>query len=152
MVVAAAIQDHGLQVDKFIMLDSAIPAEAFDPSLADYNSANHLVHADWTGYPSQSWAARWHEFYNSDPDDSRGKLTWKGRFSRVCPVAVNFYSSGDEVLGAKRFLCTPAPHKPPAAVPRPGGRRTRRVGLTCRVRGARAGTSSRSATRSCPAA
>lgn len=25
-------------------------------------------------------------------------MTWKGRFSRVIPVAVNFYSSGDEVL------------------------------------------------------
>lgn len=38
MVVAAAIQDYGLQVDKFIMLNSAIPSEAFEPSLADYSS------------------------------------------------------------------------------------------------------------------
>lgn len=98
MVAAAAIQDYGMQVDKLIMLNSAIPSEAFDPSLADYSAANHLVHADWTGYPSQCWASRWHEFYNADPDDARGKLTWKGRFSRVASVAVNFYSSGDEVL------------------------------------------------------
>ena len=98
MVVAAAIQDYGLQVDKFIMLNSAIPSEAFEPSLADYSPSNHLVHADWTGYPSQCWAARWHEFFAADPNDARGKLTWKGRFANVCPVAVNFYSSGDEVL------------------------------------------------------
>ncbi len=98
MVVAAAIQDYGLQVDKFIMLNSAIPSEAFEPSLADYSSANHLVHADWTDYPSQCWVARWHEFFANDPNDARGKLTWKGRFSKVKSVAVNFYSSGDEVL------------------------------------------------------
>lgn len=98
MVVAAAIQDYGLQVDKFIMLNSAIPSEAFDPSLADYSPSNHLVHADWTAYPSKCWVSRWHEFYNSNANDARGKLTWKGRFSRVCSVAVNFYSSGDEVL------------------------------------------------------
>lgn len=98
MVVAAAIQDYGLKVDKFIMLNSAIPSEAFDPSLADYSSANHLVHTDWTAYPSQCWAARWHEFYKSNPNDARGKMTWRGRFSDVKPLAVNFYSSGDEVL------------------------------------------------------
>lgn len=97
MVVAAAIQDYGLQVDKFIMLNSAIPSEAFEPSLADYSSANHLVHADWTDYPSQCWVARWHEFFSKNPNDARGKLTWKGRFSKVKSVAVNFYSSGDEV-------------------------------------------------------
>lgn len=98
MVVAAAIQDYGLQVDKFIMLNSAIPSEAFEPSLADYSPSNHLVHADWTGYPSQCWAARWHEFFAADPNDARGKLTWKGRFAGVKSVAVNLYSSGDEVL------------------------------------------------------
>lgn len=98
MVIAAAIQDYGLEVDKFIMLNSAIPSEAFDPSLADHSPSNHLVHADWTAYPSKCWASRWHEFYNSDATDARGKLTWKGRFSRVCSVAANFYSSGDEVL------------------------------------------------------
>ncbi len=98
MVVAAAIQDYGMTVDKFIMLNSAIPSEAFEPSLADHSSDNHLVHVDWRGYPSRCWAARWHEFYTGDANDARGKLTWKGRFSKVKSVAVNFYSSGDEVL------------------------------------------------------
>lgn len=35
LVVAAAIQDYGMQVEKLIMLNSSIPSEAFDPSLAD---------------------------------------------------------------------------------------------------------------------
>ncbi len=98
MVAAAAIQDYGMQVDKLIMLNSAIPSEAFDPSLSDASASNHLVHESWTNYPSACWTSRWHEFYNANPADARGKLTWKGRFSNVIPVAVNFYSSGDEVL------------------------------------------------------
>ena len=98
LVAAAAIQDYGMQVEKLIMLNSAIPAEAFEPSLADYSPENHLVHVEWRGYPSRCWAARWHEFYAGNANDSRGKLTWKGRFSRVKSIAVNFYSSGDEVL------------------------------------------------------
>lgn len=98
MVVAAAIQDYGLQVDKFIMLNSAIPSEAFSPTLFDPSPSNHLVHESWTNYPSACWTSRWHEFYKSDPNDARGKLTWRGRFTKVIPVAVNFYSSGDEVL------------------------------------------------------
>lgn len=98
VVAASAIQDHGMSVDKFIMLNSAIPSEAFDPSLADYSPSNHLVHEAWRGYTSRCWTARWHELFADDPNDARGKLTWKGRFAQVLPVAVNFYSSGDEVL------------------------------------------------------
>lgn len=98
MVVAAAIQDYGLQVEKFIMLNSAIPSEAFEPSLASYTPDNHLVHVDWTNYPSFCWMARWYQFFANDSNDTRGKLTWRGRFSGVKPVAVNFYSSRDEVL------------------------------------------------------
>ena len=98
MVAAAAIQDYGLKFDKFIMLNSAIPSEAFEPSLADCSPSNRLVHVDWSGYPSSCWAAKWHEFFLDNSNDDRGRLTWKGRFSNVCPVAVDFYSSGDEVL------------------------------------------------------
>ena len=97
MVAAAAIQDYGMNVEKLIMLNSAIPSEAFEPSLADYSPDKHLVHAEWCGYPSQCWVARWHEFFEGNTNDTRGKLTWKGRFSKVKSVAVNFYSSGDEV-------------------------------------------------------
>ena len=98
MVVAAAIQDYGLRIDKFIMLNSAIPSEAFEPSLASFSPDNHLVHVDWTNFPSQCWSARWHQFFTGNPNDARGKLTWRGRFSNVRNIAVNFYSTGDEVL------------------------------------------------------
>ena len=106
MVAAAAIQDYGMQVDKLIMLNSAIPSEAFDPSLANYSPENHLVNDEWIEYRSECWVARWHELF--DASDDRSKLTWKGRFAQVAPVAVNFYSSGDEVLA----IYTEA-HNPP---------------------------------------
>ena len=96
MVAAAAIQDYGMRVDKFIMLNSAIPSESFDPSLADESPNNKLVHNDWVGYTNSCWAANWHKLFNAS--DARSRLTWRGRFSAVVPLAVNFYSSGDEVL------------------------------------------------------
>ena len=96
MVAAAAIQDYGMQVDKLIMLNSAIPAEAFDPSLANESASNKLVHNDWVGYTNSCWAANWHKLFNAP--DARSRLTWRGRFAAVVPMAVNFYSSGDEVL------------------------------------------------------
>ena len=96
MVAAAAIQDYGMQVDKLIMLNSAIPSEAFDPSLADESASNKLVHNDWVDYTNSCWAANWHKLFNAP--DARNRLTWRGRFAAVVPVAVNFYSSGDEVL------------------------------------------------------
>jgi pimeloyl-ACP methyl ester carboxylesterase len=96
MVAAAAIQDYGMQVDKLIMLNSAIPSEAFDPSLADESPNNKLVHNDWISYTNSCWTANWHKLFNAS--DARSRLTWRGRFAAVVPVAVNFYSSGDEVL------------------------------------------------------
>lgn len=96
MVAAAAIQDYGMQVEKLIMLNSAIPSEAFAPLLADDSPQNQLVHDAWTGYTNACWTAKWHELFAQG--DARSRLTWRGRFSAVVPVAVNFYSSGDEVL------------------------------------------------------
>ena len=96
MVAAAAIQDYGMQVEKLIMLNSAIPSEAFDPSLADLSPENKLVHDEWTGYTNACWTAQWYALFPAD--DARSRLTWRGRFADVARVAVNFYSSGDEVL------------------------------------------------------
>jgi pimeloyl-ACP methyl ester carboxylesterase len=96
MVAAAAIQDYGMQVDKLIMLNSAIPSEAFDPALADESPNNKLVHNDWISYTNSCWTSNWYKLFNAS--DARSRLTWRGRFAAVVPVAVNFYSSGDEVL------------------------------------------------------
>ena len=96
VVAAAAIQDYGARVAKLIMLNSAIPSEAFVPSLADTSPGNKLVHDAWVEYTNTCWTAQWHKLFAEG--DARSKLTWKGRFANVAPITVNFYSSGDEVL------------------------------------------------------
>ncbi len=95
MVASSMIQDYGLQVSKFIMCNSAVPAEAYDTSLAP---TNVLVHQDWDEYPIRTRANEWYKLFENDLEDDRYELTWCGRFSSVATKAVNFYSIGDHVL------------------------------------------------------
>ena len=99
MVVCSAIQDHGFLPDRYFMLNAAVPAEALDVStwsIAETN--NPFEFEDWVGYPSASWASRWHELFPTN--DMRNQLTWKNRFADVPQRTelYNWYSSGDEVL------------------------------------------------------
>ena len=100
MVVSSMIQDHGLQVSKYLMCNSAVPAEAYDMSMSLRTSK--LVHPEWEKYPTNSWAASWHTLFKNEPSDDRKYLGWPNRFSSTLAVAVNFYSTGenggDEVL------------------------------------------------------
>ena len=101
MVVASAIADYGMAVDKFIMLNAAVPVEAY--AVASHNhglASNPMLHTDWSGYQNKAWASCWNEhFSQSGVNDDRAKLRWKGRFASIPPsVMYNFYSPGDEVL------------------------------------------------------
>ena len=99
MVVSSMIQDHGLRVLKYIMCNSAVPAEAYDVSLSPIDV---LVHSDWNGYPRRSFANEWYRLFLGNGDDDRRLLTWGGRFADVADHAVNFYSTGDHVLELER--------------------------------------------------
>ena len=97
MVVSSAIQDHGMSVHKYLMLDAAVASEAYDASL--FNPAtneNPMLHADWREYEPKTWSAFFHQLH-SVPDQRAG-LTWKDRFAGVVPYTYNFYSSGDEIF------------------------------------------------------
>ena len=107
MVVSSAIQDHGMGVDKYFMLNAAVPSEAYDGDLVSTNIPNPMVHDDWGDYNAATWSANWHALFPGQGDD-RGSLTWRGRFSNVPAVAYNFYSSGDEVFEVFE-LTTPDP-------------------------------------------
>ena len=120
MVVSSAIQDHGALVDVYFMLNSAVPAEAYDTDVptCDFTTKDvpeGLIHVDWRDYPPKSYAALWyrhflpHEgFVPNEADEARAQLTWKGRFKDVIKnrdvEVYNYYSagsgseSGDEVL------------------------------------------------------
>ena len=95
MVVSSMIQDYGLQVSKYLMCNSAVPAEAYDSTLT---STNILVHKDWNEYPKKSFANEWYRLFEDEVDDDRQLLTWGGRFENVADYAINFYSTGDHVL------------------------------------------------------
>ncbi|MBQ3344953.1 MAG: hypothetical protein IJG84_23905, partial [Kiritimatiellae bacterium] len=96
MVVSSMIQDHGLVPSCYLMCNSAVPAEAYDTDQA--LRVPQLVHPEWVEYPSNSWASSWHWLFRNEPNDDRKHLGWPGRFSNVAQYAVNFYSTGDEVL------------------------------------------------------
>ena len=98
MVVSSMIQDHGLQVSKYLMCDSAVPSEAYYPAGDESIRVPQLVHPEWEEYPTNSWASNWHKLFAGDQSADRRKLGWPGRFLNVPGVAVNFYSTGDEVL------------------------------------------------------
>ncbi|MDA3924712.1 MAG: alpha/beta hydrolase [Kiritimatiellae bacterium] len=98
MVVSSAIADHGMEVDRYFMLNAAVAAESYHPAL--FNTAtnsNPMVSDEWGGYEPRTWSALWHELFIGS-DNNRTNLTWKNRFGPVLDVAYNFYSSGDEIF------------------------------------------------------
>lgn len=95
MLAANAIQYFGMEVDKVIFLNSAIPSESIDPSQFSSALPNPLVHDAWAEYPSRCWTALYHAL---GAGTDRAKLTWKNRYPLVVPKLFNMYSSGDEVL------------------------------------------------------
>ena len=84
-------EEHRMKVDKFLMLNAAIPAEAFDESQHDTSvSDNPMVPNAWEEHGSRNWSAEWHaNFLTKDsagrlvldsegrpiPSDDRGRLT-----------------------------------------------------------------------------
>ena len=94
MVVSSAIKDHGLSVTKYFMLDAAVAAEAYNSAL---QYPDEMRPYDWMPYSHRTWASEWHKLWEFDPADERMKLTWKNRFGDI-PNAVNYYSSGEDVL------------------------------------------------------
>lgn len=102
MVVSSAIQDHGLSLDKYFMLNAAVASECYDPaSFNTSTNANYMLHSTWSGYDPNTWCSLWFSLFSSS-DDNRKNLTWKNRFPRVISVAYNFYSSSDEIFETHR--------------------------------------------------
>jgi len=106
VVTSNAISHEGFSPTHYFMVNAAVPIEAYDPGQTDGTGkqaeemAKWMTHDKWKPYYGlglqKLFAAEWHKLFSSD--DNRRKLTWKGRFSEVVPVAYNFYSSGEDVL------------------------------------------------------
>jgi hypothetical protein len=104
ILVSSAIVDHKLVVDKYFMLNAAVPKEAYfedeidmtNSLVPNFQSAvSYWTTIDWARYAPDLWASNW---YNLFPQgDDRRKLTWRNRFGNILN-AYNFYSPGEEVL------------------------------------------------------
>ena len=98
MLVSAARQFHGLQYEKYFMLNAAVPIEAYDPDGGvTTTSKNDMTPPEWRPYPDRVRSTHWYELFLSIPNDARTNLTWKGLFKDV-DKTINFYSSQDEVV------------------------------------------------------
>lgn len=109
MVVGSAIQDFGMQFNKYFMLNPAVALEAYQ---ATATNPNEMHNPDWDDYyfgaPSTDygiqdgrklWSTEWYNFFNGT-NDKRKILTWRGRFTDVAnnPNVIQYFSSGEEVL------------------------------------------------------
>ena len=95
IVVLSVISDYGVPIDRYFMIDSAVPIEAIDGG-AETNA--DMIHPEWSDYESRLWATEWHHLFPNN--DARNTLTWRDRMSNLSSVndVYNFYSSGEEVL------------------------------------------------------
>lgn len=113
VVVTSAIKDHGLNVTKYFMLNAAVALEAYDASTLQVGAMRHPA---WSNYNQRLWSTEWYKLFPQV--DGRRGLTWINRFGDVAN-AINFYSSGEEVLNNNDA----ASGGTPGQVPTVGGER-----------------------------
>ena len=98
MLVSASRQFHGLQYEKYLMLNAAVPIEAYDPDGGiSEESKRAMTPTVWRPYPDRVRSSHWYELFADTQGDERSRLTWKGLFRDV-DNTVNFYSTRDEVV------------------------------------------------------
>ena len=100
MVACQAIQKTGLTPRRYLMLNAAVPTEAF--AKVEANEAGNMVEREWRGkggtYAAEYFAANWHKrFAASDP---RFQLKWSDLFGRISKggFTINCYSEGDDIV------------------------------------------------------
>lgn len=108
MLVSSAIAEQDAKVDNYLLIDAAVPIEAYDGTVArpqdtsfPDSTNNSMIPPEWKGYNTGLFASEWYRlFENDDPIDERRNLTWRGRFASIVTntQAYNFYSSGEDVL------------------------------------------------------
>lgn len=102
MVACSAIVDHGILPKALLMLNAAIPAEAF---AGEFPERRLMVNPDWknlgsdpSDYPEHLLSTHWSQLFPTT--DHRSDLSWKSRFeaaASACPV-YHFYSPAEDVL------------------------------------------------------
>lgn len=126
MVVSAAIQDKALPCAKYLMVDAAVPAEAYGG--AEESAMVHRGESwSWLNIPGGdgTWFDQFLTYFGVNEDrlvnwrdydttlrstgyadlfaagDFRNALKWRNRFVNVSANAVNYFSDTEDVLTAK---------------------------------------------------
>lgn len=95
MMASGAICNKGLDVNKYYMLNAAVPIEAYDADGVGENEKRLMTNPEWSLIHTRFRASHWYELF--DNSDLRSRLTWKNFFGTLSN-AVNFYSSEEDVL------------------------------------------------------
>jgi hypothetical protein len=100
MVACQAIQKTGLTPRRYLMLNAAVPTEAF-ASVPAFEVDN-MVEKDWRGkgstFAADYFTSNWHKRFPAN--DPRSKLKWSDLFDRMRTggFAINCYSGGDDIV------------------------------------------------------
>lgn len=100
MIVSQAIMnaDAGV-VDRYLMLNAAVPIEAYAPPPVNGEDIDQLmIHRGWRGYKPHLYCSEWWRLFNED--DARSQLSWRGRFAGLADrtQVYNAYSPTEDVL------------------------------------------------------
>jgi len=109
MVASSAMVDHGMGVDRYFMIDAAVPGEAYASSARLSDQESKMIQSDWrapSGIPSNAFAANYGDLFSGTADHRRA-LTWRGRFAGIQNV-FQLYSSGEDVLEPNRNGAEPS--------------------------------------------
>ena len=96
MLASAAIKAHPSLVKNYVMLNAALPSEAFNTS--SYSST--MIPTAWREYLPRVYASNWYLLFANE-NDGRKTLTWRNFFNPILGTNVkvyNFYSSTEDVL------------------------------------------------------
>jgi pimeloyl-ACP methyl ester carboxylesterase len=94
VVVLSAISDYNAPIDKYFMIDAALPMEAIQGNTTVEPA---MLYSAWQDYSNRLYASDWWKLFPAD--DARSTLTWSNRLGNLHDVDVyNFYSGHEEVL------------------------------------------------------
>jgi len=106
MLVSSAIEDYGMSVGQYFMVNAAVPAEAYDGRSSITTSDQlAMIPVEWKNaaipafsYGTNVMCAGWSTLFTAA--DPRSALTWDGRFKDVPNRTTlwQFYSTGEEIL------------------------------------------------------
>ena len=109
MVASSAMVDHGMGVNRYFMINAAVPGEAYASSARLSEQESKMIQPDWrapSGIPSDAFAGNYGELFLGT-EDYRRALTWRGRFAGIQNV-FQLYSSGEDVLEPNRNGAEPS--------------------------------------------